>query len=605
VAQLELREVRPTEADLDPRCGPPARRLAAALALIGLACATVAQAQLPPVRPPSIGDPTGRSGEPPPLFEEQPRPVPAPGELLPPLPPPRPREPALLPQLRVLAREIRVLGSTVFTPEQLGAVTAPYTNREVTAEVLEALRMALTRLYVDRGYVSSGAILPDQTVSEGVITYRVIEGRLTGTAIEGNRWLRTRYYEQRFALAGRPPLDVNSLQERLQLLLEDPRIERLNAELKPGVSPGEAQLDVRVEERFPLRLWFDFDNYQAPSVGAQRGIATIEHQSLTGNADTLTLSYGRSEGLDPLLDLRYAIPLTARDTTLAIDYRRNDLTVVEDPFAPLDIQSDSQIYTVSLWQPVYRTPSTLVALELTGERSSLETSVLGVPFSLEPGAVEGESVVSVLRFAQEFVQRTRSQVIAARSRFSFGLDALDSTIHDDDDLPDSRFFAWLGQFQWVRWLDALKRIGVPETQLLLRSDLQLTDQPLLTLEQIALGGRYTVRGYPQNTLVRDNAFLASLEARIPMVRNKRWADYLELAPFFDYGNGWNTDRSTPDPRDLSGVGIGLRWGATLRARVPLRAQAEIYWGYPLRKIETSASALEGDGIHFQFIIGSF
>jgi hemolysin activation/secretion protein len=279
--------------------------------------------------------------------------------------------------------------------------------------------------------------------------------------------------------------------------------------------------------------------------------------------------------------------------------------VVEDPFEPLDIKSDSRVYTVSLWQPLRRTPSTLFALELTGEQSSLETSVQGVPFSLEPGAVAGESVVSVLRFAQEFVQRSRSQVIAARSRFSFGLDALDSTIHADNDLPDSRFFAWLGQFQWVRWLEPSKRAGIPEVQVVARSDLQLADQPLLTLEQIALGGRYTVRGYPQNTLVRDNAFLASLEARIPIVRNKRWADHLELAPFIDYGAGWNTNRSTPEPPDISSVGVGLRWGASLRGRVPLRAQAEIYWGYPLRKIETFASAREGDGVQFQFLVGYF
>jgi hemolysin activation/secretion protein len=295
VAQLQLREVRRTAPDFARRRDPPARRLAAASVLMGLACATGAQVQLPPVRPPLIGDPTGRSGEPPPLFEEQERPIPAPEQILPPLPTPRPREePGLLPLLRVFVREIRVLGSTAFTPEQLAAVTTPYTNREVTAEDLEALRVALTRLYVDRGYVSSGAILPDQTVSDGVITYRVIEGTLAGIRIEGNRWLRTGYYEDRFALAARPPLNVDALQERLQLLLEDPRIERLNAELKPGAAPGEALLDVRVAERSPLRLWFDYDNYQAASVGAQRGIATLEHQSLTGNADTLTLSYGRS-----------------------------------------------------------------------------------------------------------------------------------------------------------------------------------------------------------------------------------------------------------------------------------------------------------------------
>jgi hemolysin activation/secretion protein len=195
-------------------------------------------------------------------------------------------------------------------------------------------------------------------------------------------------------------------------------------------------------------------------------------------------------------------------------------------------------------------------------------------------------------------------VIAARSRFSIGLHALGSTVHQDN-TPDSQFFAWLGQFQWVRQLSAFERLGIPETQLVFRSDVQLSNQPLLTLEQIALGGRYTVRGYTQNALVRDNAFLASVEARIPIVRNTRWADYLELAPFFDYGRGWNTGRTTEDPPDLSGIGIGLRWGLTIRSAIRLRPQFEIYWGHPLRNVQTSASAVQGNGLYFQILISAF
>ncbi len=209
-----------------------------------------------------------------------------------------------------------------------------------------------------------------------------------------------------------------------------------------------------------------------------------------------------------------------------------------------------------------------------------------------------------MRFAQEFVYRTRNEVIAARSRFSVGVDALGSTVHSGD-TPDSRFFAWLGQFQWVRQLGVFERIGIPETQLIFRTDVQLTNQPILTLEQIALGGRYTVRGYPQNTLVRDNAFMASLEARVPIVRNKSWADYVELAPFFDYGRGWNTDRPTDGPPDLSGIGIGIRWGLTIQSPVHLRPQFEVYWGHPLRKIQTSATAVQGNGLYFQFLLSAF
>lgn len=591
-----------SEGDFNRRA-PGRRRLLVwplrAVGLLAFSISTSAHGQVPP-----LPDPTGRSGQPPPFQEELPRP-PQPGQILPPLPPPPSREFDLLRRPRVFVRDIRVVGSTVFSREQLAAVTGPYTNREVTAEDIESLRLALTRLYIERGYINSGAILPDQTVADGVITYQVIEGTLTGIQVEGNRWLWPSYYRRRLSLGAGPPLDINALQEQIQYLLEDPRIERLNASLKPGARLGEAVLDVRTEERLPFRAWLDINNYQSPSVGAERGLVTLEHLSLTGNGDVLTLRYGRSDGLDPLLDFRYAFPVTARDTIVSAQYRRNDFAVIEKPFDVLEIKSDSEIHTLAVRHPVYRTPSTRVALEVIGERLSHTTTLLGEPFTLEPGAVNGEAVVSAVRVAQEFVHRTQNQVFAARSRFSLGVDVLGATIHDDNSVPDSRFFAWLGQLQYVRRLDFLERFGLGDTQTIVRADIQLADDPLLTLEQVAIGGRYSVRGYRENTLLRDNAFLGSAEVRIPVLRNLPFADVVQLAPFYDYGRGWNTRPPTGEPLDISSVGVGLRWALTFRSPIIVRPQFEIYWGHPLRPVKTSGGNPQDDGIHFQFLLNIF
>ena len=325
-------------------------------------------------------DPTGRAGEAPPLQKEIQPELPRPGTLLPP-PPLAPKfEP--IPGLRVFVREIRVTGSTVFTAEELAKVTAPYLNRELTSEDLEALRVALTLLYVNNGYVNSGAILPDQTVTDGVVTFQIVEGGLTGVEVDGNRWFRSNYFQKRFNLDAGPPLNINALQRRLQLLLEDQRIQRLNAELKPGLRRGEGILDVRVEERTPYKLSVVYNNYQSPSVGEDRGIVILEHQNLTGNGDVATAQYGRSRGLDPLLDFKYSFPFTAYDTTASLQYRRNTFAVVEEPFEDLDIDSKSHIYTIAFRQPVYRTLNSEVALEFTGERLSHETLLLGERFSL-------------------------------------------------------------------------------------------------------------------------------------------------------------------------------------------------------------------------------
>ena len=540
-------------------------------------------------------------GEPPPLIQEQPAPAPPP--VLPPVPSPelRPREPGALPTLRVFVRDIRVVGSTVFTPEELDRITAPYVNRELSTEDLEALRTQLTLLYVNRGYVNSGAILPDQSLTDGVVTYQIVEGGLTDIEIQGNRWFRARYLRDRLRLAAGPPLNVNTLQEKLQLLLQDERFRRLNAQLRPGARPGESVLDLSVDERLPYRLVVGTDDYQSPSVGGLRAFGGFDLLNVTGNGDTLALRFAGSEGLRPLVDVRYAIPVTKWDTTVSFEYHREYFVIVEEPFDQLDITNTFVIYTLGIRQPIYRTLTTEVALELIGERLSSDTTLLGEDFSLSPGAQDGKSVDTAIRFGQEAVYRTRNLVLAGRSRLSFGIDALGATINSGDE-PDGQFFAWLGQFQWVQRFPFLDIYSIA------RTDVQLSNKPLLVQEQMAVGGRYTVRGYRENTLVRDNAFVASAEVRLPVIQRTRWADYLELAAFYDYGRAWNVNPPNPSPIDISSIGVGLRWGVTIPAG-PFsgRPQLEVYWGHPLRNVtfpgsSTAGGTLQDAGVHFQFLV---
>ncbi len=552
-------------------------------------------------------DPTGRSSEPPTLPKDFQPELPRPGTLLPPVPLAPKGEP--FPAVRVMVREIRVTGSTVFSPNELANVAAPYLNRELATEDLESLRVALTLLYVNKGYVTSGAILPDQSVADGVVHYQIVEGGLTAIEVDGNRWFRASYLQRRFNLDAGPPLNVNALQQRLQLLLEDSRIQRLNAELRPGVNRGEGILEVRVEERAPYKLALEYNNYQSPSVGEHRGVITLTHQNLTGNGDVMTAQYGRSTGLNPLLDFKYALPVTAHDTTLSFQYRRNTFAVVAPAkIKSLDIDSQSDIYTLAVRQPLYRTLNTEFVLDLVAERLSNKTTLGAFPDQSEvltPGSnSKGETAVTALRPTLEFVHRTQNQVIAARSRFSFGVDALGATINRSRDLsgtrvPDGRFFAWLGQFQWVR------RLGILDSYLIFRSDLQLANNPLLTLEQIAIGGRYSVRGYRENTMLRDRALITSVESRLPLMQNSFGFDYVELAQFIDFGRGWNKERQTPKPQDLASVGVGLRWALTAFGPAALRPQFELYWGHRLRPADSSGGRLQDHGIHMQFVLGMF
>jgi hemolysin activation/secretion protein len=541
------------------------------------------------------------------VAQAQQRPPPPPRRVLPPVPPSAPEESEQLPLPRVFVRQIRVTGNTVFSDAELAAVTTPYVNRELTTEDLEALRLALTRLYIDKGYINSGAILPDQTVTEGVITLHIIEGELTSIEVEGNRWFRAGYIRRRLSLGVKPPVNIATLQQRLQLLQLDSRIERLHAELRPGVQRGESVLHVRVEETLPFTVALEFNNYRSPTVSAEHGLVTVAHQNLTGHGDILSVTYGITAALKLQIDASYTLPLSARDTTVSLRYRRNDEDVVEVPeaFENFDINTESEVYGITMRHPFYRTLRQEFALALTAERLRSETEQVQED---EAFFISRKSTNTALRFSQEWIDRTQHQVTAARSRVTLGVDvssrgtlggeAVGEPIDLGPEVSSRVFVAWLGQFQWVR------RLGARDIQLLFRLDVQLSTEPLVPLEQIAVGGRFSVRGYQENQLVRDNGLIVSLESRLPLIRNKGWADFVQVASFVDFGRAWNTEVDTPDLTTLVSIGLGLRWAVTVSSPIRFRLQLEVYWGFRLKDVETQGDALQDKGLHLQFVIAT-
>ena len=561
------------------------------LSVIVLWTAADAMAQVTPSPLPPIFDPTGRSTMPRPLEEERPK-APSAAPIEPrTIPQEEPAPAPSLPALHVLVRSIQVIGSTVFSDAELDAVTAPYLNRLVTTEEFERLRVELTMLYINRGYVTSGAVIPDQDVTGGDVTIQIVEGTLGKIDIQGNTVLRKSYYESRIARGVDVPVNIERIQERFQLLQQDARIQRINAELKPGVQRGESELAVSVTENRPLKAWLEFNNFQSPVVGSERGVATIQHQSLTGHGDTLNFTVGGSRGVHPLIDASYSIPLNAYDTTFTASYRRNNFVVVAEPFESLDIKSSSEIIGLMLMQPLYRTVSQQISISLAGDYLQNRTTLLDVPFDFVQGARNGVANVAVIRVAPEYIYRNATSVVAARSRFSVGVDAFDATINSGSGAT-GRFFAWLAQLQGVHRFDQLGG-----TQLIGRVDVQLADHHLFPLEQLPVGGRYSVRGYRENSLVRDNGLLSSVEVRIPLYRSIRGEDVLQVAPFVDYGRAWNSHFDTPSQRDLVSAGVGLRWNILPQDR----ARFEVYWGHQLNHIDSGRGNLQDHGVHLQVV----
>ncbi|MEA5468067.1 ShlB/FhaC/HecB family hemolysin secretion/activation protein [Spirulina sp. 06S082] len=522
-----------------------------------------------------------------PLPEPQIPRLPPPSELLTPLEPTL-ENPELTPEENIPGtievQSFEVIGSTIFSQEELAEITREYTNRPISFAELLQVRSKITQYYHDRGYITTGAFIPPQNSQDGVIQIQVIEGEIEEINIQGTNRLHPNYIRSRLGIAVQPPLNVKRLQEALQLLQLDPLIENLSSELSTGTKIGSNILEVEVREADSFSVQLPFSNSRSPSVGSdRRGINIIEGNVL-GLGDSLALGYSNTTGSNGF-DFSYTLPLNPYNGTVRLALGNTSSTVIEEPFDILDIRSKSSYYEVTLRQPIRQTPSEEFVMGLTFSHQTSATTLLDIPFPLSNGADDdGVTKLSVLRFFQEWTKRSEREVLAARSQFNLGVNWFDSTQNTES--PDSNFFSWQGQFQWVRLL-------AEDTLFVLRADSQISDRPMLSLEQFAMGGQETVRGYRQDVLLADNGVVATAELRIPLVRVPEIQGLLQIAPFIDFGLGWNnTEDNTLDTNVISSFGLGLRWQQWERLNIRLD------WGIPLTNLDSTPNTLQENGLYF-------
>jgi hemolysin activation/secretion protein len=497
---------------------------------------------------------------------------------------PDPREPGFV------LNAIQFDGGNPLPEAGLDTLIEPFLGQWTTLADVEELRYRLTKHYVDQGYLNSGVVVvPNQELRDGLLRFQVIAGTLTEVRVSGQGRLNPAYISRRIHPDPQATFNRFELQERFQLLLQDPLIEQIQGGLQPGDGPGVAVLDLAVTPARPWDLYLRTDNARPPSSGAVRAYVGGTLRNLTGWGDALDLYIGQSfegEGREGAID--WSIPLNARGTRFSIGYERSDAPLIEETLRELDIKSETQRAEISLSHPLWLNLQSSLELGLMLSWAENKTTLLGEPFDFSLGSVSGVSRVTAARLFTNFARSSDREAFALFSQFSLGVDTLDATIHDNG-WPDSNFFSWLGQAQYVR------RLADNGAQLILRGAAQLSGDILLPLERFSVGGLYTVRGYRENTLVGDQGYAATVEVRYPLWQGLGFAQteqVLQLAVFSDVGSAWDHARFRLR-QTIASVGFGLLWTMGDRLR------AEFYYGHALENIiEDNEDDLQDRGFNF-------
>ncbi|MGB3297873.1 MAG: ShlB/FhaC/HecB family hemolysin secretion/activation protein [Phormidesmis sp.] len=517
--------------------------------------------------------------------EGEPSPLPETAPVLPtspPEPPPATSASEASSEGRVDVIDVQVVGSSLFSERDFEPIVAPYEGRSLGLRDLRQVANDITQVYLSSGYITSRAVLSEQTIANGVVQVRVVEGELEEIKVEGTQRL-TGYVRSRLNLANRKPLSQAALESQLQLLRADPLFEQIEASLRAGTGEGQSQLIVRVLEAPALSGRAVFDTYSPPSVGVARLGVEANYNNPFGLGDRLSLSaYGTVAGGSETYGISYDLPLNALNGTLQARYLPSSFSLISDELSTLDVHGASDTYGLTYRQPIIRQPNEELAFSVGFRHRTGETLI--------SDRVIDSTRTSVVQLGQDYLRRDQSGAWGVRSLFSLGTGLLDATSRDNGE-ADGQFFSWLGQIQRAQ-------VMTPDNLLLLQGSVQLSANSLLGAEQFIIGGANSVRGYDQNARFGDNGFRASVEDRITVLHNDDGSPATQIAPFLDAAVVWNQGAIANDQTFLLGTGVGII------ANLVDRVEARFDVGVPLMRLneggDRNQSALMYFSLDYRF-----
>ena len=471
------------------------------------------------------------------------------------------------PPAPISIKQIRFIGNTVFSDNQLRKIVAPTRGEGLSFAELYTLRSRVSDYYAEQGYVSTSALIPTQNFADGIVEIQIIEGSLKAVEIEGLSYLNRSYIDSRLPPVGKV-LNLDVLRKSLVRLKDNPLIQDLKVDLLE-VSPGQNLINLEITENNPVQSSFAVTNTFSPSVGKLGGTAEIDYH-LLGHGDLVSLAYTHTEsnGLRRY-NAGYSLPVNSFDGKASFSYINADARIIEEPLTPLDIQADFEVYQLGFRQPINLNEDSELALEAQAELVDSQSFIEeDIPNSFVEGLEDGESQVTALRFIQEYFSRNDKNSVAVRSQFNLGLDLFDATVNEVG--RDGLFWSWQGQTQWLNKFNNLLLVS--------SLNVQLTDDKLLPIEQITLGGNSSVRGYRQNLSLGDNGVIGNVELQVPLIRSL--TSSVQVIPFVASGTVWNNSSEKIDTNTLVSLGLGLSY--------ELRELIEARIDYAIPLIEANA-----------------
>ncbi len=458
-------------------------------------------------------------------------------------------------EMSLVLGSVVVEGSTVYSDEELASLYQDRLGQKIALAEVFAIADAITARYRNDGYILSRAILPPQTIEDGAVTIRIVEGYINEVRIEGevrgDRALLNAYAAK---IMRSRPLSIAHL-ERYLLLIDDLPGISSEAVLNPAEdTPGAADLVVLVEEdatdgfvrldnrgtKFngPVRLWLGAGlNYLA---GAHDRTAA---RFVTADRSRRELTY---------LEIGHESQIGTEGNKLQLQFAHTN-SEPGHTLRTLEIESGSRSFRTGFVSPVIRSRAENLSLHAGFAIRNSETTIFDNRLSRDR-----------VRFVSLGAFWDNTDGSGGVNMFGLhldrGLSILGASGKGSKDLSREK-----GRADFTRLrLNAsrLQRLG-DRWSLLADFRSQLAASKLLASEEFGLGGEGCGRAYDPAQVAGDSGGCLLAEVRYGHSSGAGALQGYQIYGFYDVGRVWRKNPGALEKKaDLSSAGLGVRFNFT-------------------------------------------
>jgi len=457
--------------------------------------------------------------------------------------------PAMPTQEFVLSAVI-IEGNTVFTAEDFSPLYQDLLASKVTQAQMQTLAQEITRIYREKGYVLSKAVIPEQTIRSGVLKISIIEGYIQTVDFIGPRSDETRLQGYTSQLGSERPVQITTLERALMLINSLPGLTIADSTLLEGDGAGAYVLTVELENQAADFVVYA-DNRGTPEAGRLETWLSAGFNSPLGLSERFQLGlFTIPENPEELIYLegRYHQPVGDQGTELrvALSYSTLDL---DGNLAASNTESSSRRAVIDIRHPLLLTRSESLWLQAELDLYDLDEDQFGVK--------SFEDRTRVLRFSAEY---WRPQIwngsLYITGMYSHGLDIFGASGANRAKLSraDGR-----AEFDKIEAEISRDQELFGPVSAALNAKVQMSSAPLLSADEFYVGGSQYGRGYDFGELSGDDGLATSIELRYDNNPANIYLEHIQLYGFYDWGTA-KSDNVTGAAHyiSLASAGVGAR-----------------------------------------------